>query len=194
MGLCGHHHCSHGSGRRGGPHSTHCQALGSEVSSAGSFPPTLPAPWFAWMAWMWSVRQTLLPTVRPRVQVAVVIASSFRSTLGHGWSGRPLYPFSARSLPCTGRRPVLGVGNVSLLSRARWSVSALQHCVGVCTFAAGFRRPQFSLFQEVYSEVWERDPKDAFVPRSASVVELLIAVPLVPLAGVNLRTPLLRDC
>ena len=31
----------------------------------------------------------------------------------------------------------------------------------------------------------ERDPKEAFVPRSASVVELLIAVLLVPLAGVE---------
>ena len=56
--------------------------------------------------------------------------------------------------------------------------------------SAGFRRSLFSFFQEVYSEVLERDPKDAFVPRSASVVELLIAVLLVPLAGVNFRTPL----
>ena len=58
------------------------------------------------------------------------------------------------------------------------------------TFAAGFRRPLFSIFQDVYSEVKEWDPKDAVVPRSASVVELLIAVLLVPLAGVDLRTPL----
>ena len=26
-----------------------------------------------------------------------------------GWSGRPLHPFSPRSLPCTGQRPVLGI-------------------------------------------------------------------------------------
>ena len=62
--------------------------------------PILPTAWFAWMAWMWLVRQTLQPTVRPRLSIAFVlhvIASSFHSTLGNGWSGRPLHPFSARS-------------------------------------------------------------------------------------------------
>ena len=63
-------------------------------------------------AWMWSVRHTFRPTTRPRLFLAFVLhvlASSFCSTLGNGWSGRPLHPFSAQSLPRTGQRPVLGV-------------------------------------------------------------------------------------
>ena len=65
----------------------------------------------------------------------------------------------------------------------------LETLFGLCTFAAGFCRPLFPIFQEVCSEVLDRNPKDAFAPRSASVVELFIAVLF---AGVDLRTPLRR--
>ena len=63
--------------------------------------PAFPTAWFAWMAWMWLLRQTLQPTVRPRLPTAFVlhvIASRFRSTLGNGWSGRPLHPSSVVEL------------------------------------------------------------------------------------------------
>ena len=129
--------------------------------------------------------------------IAEVPRASEVSSAGlFGWSGRPLHPFAEldgahgilRHARDKGQSLVFTI--LSLLGRAQWSAPALQHCVGLCTFAAGFRRPLFSIFQEVYSEILERDPKEAFVPRSASVVELLIAVLLIPLAGVNLRTPL----
>ena len=75
-----------------------------------------------------------------------VMASSFCSTLGNWWSGRPLHPVSARSQPCTGQRPVLGVHHfVPRVCRSQWSASALQHGAGLCTFAAGVRRPLFTV-------------------------------------------------
>ena len=58
-------------------------------------------------------------------------------------------------------------------------------------FAAGFRRLLFSFFQEVYSEVFRQEPKRR-VCCEDGFGELLVAVLVVPLAGVGLRAPSAR--
>ena len=93
--------CSHGLGRRGGPYSTFSRGLVFNIAGTlvprrslrpAFYHPSLPTASSAWMVWMWSVRQALRPTVRPRSFIASVlhvVASSFRFALGNGWSGRP---------------------------------------------------------------------------------------------------------
>ena len=196
MGLCGYHHCSHGLGWRGGPHSTHCQTLGVQHRRG-------PACLGSLIGGLFPTPPSLKPGLRGRLDV---VSSSnapandtpsfilrFRLACDQAsaprWETggqRPLHPLSARSW--TEFRVTFamhGTKNQSLVFPfGSYSV--------LCTFAAGFRCSLFSIFQEVYGEVFDRDPKDASAPRSASVVELLIAVLLVPLAGVFLRTPLRR--
>ena len=113
-----------------------------------------------------------------------VFASSFRSTVGNTSGQSVLCTNSRRGVRrssgypsrCLVQRPILVFTILSQLGRAQRSVSASQHCVGLCTFAAGCRRHLSSIFQEVYSEVQERDPIDVLAPMSGWVAELLIAV------------------
>ena len=89
----------------------------SEVSSAGSFPSHPPYS-LVCMDGLDVVCSSNAPangTLRLFLTFVLhVLASSFCSTLGNGWSGRPLHPFSAQSLP----RGTKGQSLVSL-----WCVS-----------------------------------------------------------------------
>ena len=159
---------------------------------------TLPTASSAWMVWMWSVLQALRPTVRPRSFIASVlhvIASSFRSALGNGWSGRPLRPLSARtwtelvvSFAMHGRKSSPWS---SPFSRS-WFVLG-GPCLP-CSTAWACVRPHLAVASILFlSRSVQRglgmNPKGVLAPRSDSVAEL-VAVLLVPLAC----TPASSDC
>ena len=65
-----------------------------------------------------------------------------------------------------------------------------QHCVGLITFAAGFRRPLFALLESVYKDITDHDDFRPFSPSDTAVTELLLAALCVPLAAVDLRSPI----
>ena len=76
---------------------------------------------------------------------------------------------------------------LTLLGNSRWTVVPLQHCIGLYTFAAGFRRPLFAVFSAAYHEITAHDDLLPFTPSSPSVIELLVAALTVPLALTDLR-------
>ena len=101
------------------------------------------------MVWMWSVRQALRPTVRPRSFIASVlhvVASSFRFALGARGILLGADLDGARGILRHAREKVrsLAFAVLSLLVCSRWSVSALQHCMGLCTSAPGCRLDSLS--------------------------------------------------
>ena len=203
------HNCSHGLGRRGGPHSTHCQTLGVRRGPArlgsvigGLFPvPSSLQPGLQWMAWMWLVRQTIPANgtrlVYQSTFVLHVIASGFRSTLGNGWSGRPLHPSlgaeldGAHGILCHARdkRPVLGVHT---RLRAQWSVPALQLLCGPVCLRSWLSSSVLYLPGAV--RFWQGTQKTRSFqgrPRSLSSSS---PFSWVPLAGVDRAHPFSQHC
>ena len=91
-----------------------------------------------------------------------MLTSSFRSTLGNGRSGRPLPPLLSSELVVhrdKGQSLVFTIS--SLLCHSQRSASALQHRAGLCTFAAGVRRP---LSSDGHSKLSDRNPKGVDPP------------------------------
>ena len=84
----------------------------------------------------------------------------------------------------------LVLSTLLLLGTPRWTVTPLQHCVGLITFAVGFRRPLFALVESVYKEVTDHYDFRPFSPSDTAVTELLLAALCVPLAAVDLRLPI----
>ena len=130
-------------------------------------------------------------------RVLHVIASSFRSTLGNGLSGRPLHPFLARSW------------TELMVSFAMHGTKASPWCSQFCPSWVVFSGPYLPCnivsacvpsqlaFAVLYSlssrkctvRFWKgTQMKRSFQGRPRSLI--LIAVLLIPLAGVNLHTPL----
>lgn len=81
---------------------------------------------------------------------------------------------------------------LALLSFPAVAQAPLQHWAGVYAFAAGFRRPLFSVLQELFTCISSFvDPLHEQQVLSPEVVdEILCGVLLLPLARVNLRAPL----
>lgn len=71
----------------------------------------------------------------------------------------------------------------------------IQHWCGLLCFAAGFRRPLFSVLQDVFLCIADfEDSKFQVISLLSSVRdEFLLAAILLPFAGVNLRDPLRRS-
>ena len=102
-----------------------------------------------------------------------VFRASSAPTLGAELDG-------ARGILCHAREKVqsLFFAVLSLLVCSRWSVSTLQHCMGLCTSAPGCRLDSLSFKKSTARSGHE----PVFAPRSDPVAELLVAVLLVPLA------------
>ena len=121
-----------------------------------------------------------------------------RCTRGKGWSELRVAPFwgaevdGERGYVRHGRKKghALVLSTLLLLGTPRWTVTPLQHCVGLITFAAGFRRPLFALFESVYKDITDHDDFRPFSPSDTAVTELLLAAFCVPLAAVDLRSPI----
>ena len=98
-----------------------------------------------------------------------------------------------------GRRGLFGVApeksqemvwlGLLLLSRERWSVGPVRHWAGKACFAAVFRRPLFSVLQEIFWQVQELDKKEAS-PWGSVFDEVLCFTILLPMAFTNLRAPI----
>ena len=153
MGPCGYHHCPMELVGTVVLIQLFCQILGVQHrrgpaclgSLLGGVFPTPPSPQPDLDEWFGCGR--------------FVKRSGRRHVLAYssGWSGRPLHPLPARSW-CLSFCP-------SCVCRSQWSASALQHSAGLCTFAAGVRRPLFSFFREVHSQVSDRNRKGAWIHR-----------------------------
>ena len=83
----------------------------------------------------------------------------------------------------------LVLSTLLLLGTPRWTVTPLQHCVGLITFAAGFRCPLFALFESVYKDITDHDDFRPLSSLDTAVTELLLAALSVPLAAVDLGHP-----
>ena len=81
---------------------------------------------------------------------------------------------------------------LALLSLGSVSQTSLQHWAGLFCFGAGFRRPLFSIVQEIFPFI--RDPrweKLDRLPCPESVLdEIIVGALLIPFAGTNLRAPI----
>ena len=121
-----------------------------------------------------------------------------RCTRGKGWSELRVAPFWEQKSTVSegnvrhGRKKghALVLRTLLLLETARWTATPLQHCVGLITFAAGFRRQLLALFESVYKDITDHDDFRPFSPSDTAVTELLLAALCVPLAAVDLRSPI----
>ena len=82
--------------------------------------------------------------------------------------------------------------SVALATQAEWSLAAVQHWAGLACFAAGFRRPIFSVLQEVFTFITDArwDTCATLQPPAAVVDEVLVFCSLLPLCFSNLRAPI----
>ena len=81
---------------------------------------------------------------------------------------------------------------LALLSLDSVSQASVQHWAGLFCFGAGFRRPLFSIVQEIFPFIqdprWEKMDR---LPCPESVVdEMILGALLIPFAGSNLRAPI----
>ena len=81
---------------------------------------------------------------------------------------------------------------LALLSLDSVSQTSLQHWAGLFCIGAGFRRPLFSIVQEIFPFIqdprWEKVDR---LPCPESVVdEMILGALLIPFAGTNLRAPI----
>ena len=81
---------------------------------------------------------------------------------------------------------------LALLSLDSVSQTSLQHWAGLFCFGAGFRRPLFSMVQEIFPFIQDpRREKLDRLPCPESVLdEMLMGALLIPFAGTNLRAPI----
>ena len=79
----------------------------------------------------------------------------------------------------------------ALLSVRNVAQVACQHWAGVYCFAAGFRRPMFSVLEQFFTFIVEFEAKDKKMREMPNAVrdEALVAGLLIPLATTNLRAP-----
>ena len=81
---------------------------------------------------------------------------------------------------------------LALLSQPETGQAAMQHWAGIYAFAAGFRRPLFSVLEETFGFIVSfKDPNSEKKRLSEPVIdEMLLAAVLLPLARANLRAQL----
>ena len=84
------------------------------------------------------------------------------------------------------QRSLIGLG-ASLLARQKWREFDVRHFVGKATFGMCFRRPLFSVFQNIFDELERPRGETTFDPRNAALNEVAMVVSLVPLMCTNLR-------
>ena len=164
MGLCGYHHSSYGLGRRGAPYSTYFRTPGVQHrwgpaclgTLFGGLSPTQPS-FLVYMDCVDVVRSSgaLANDTPSFIQRCRLACDRIKRPLHAG--NRVVRVSFAPSLDAeiVGTHGVLRHSRdkgqsliftiLALLGHSR-SMSALQHCVGLSTFAAGFRRPLFSFF------------------------------------------------
>ena len=177
MGLVGCHHYSHRVGRRDDPLQHIARRLVFNVAGGlaclgslfGGLLPTPPSPQLGLHEWLGCGR-----VVKRSGQRHALVSSSLSACMNWPRTSAPRWGTRGQGVICThSRRGVSHARDksqslvftiLSLLSRSQWSATALQHRVGLCTFATGVRRPLFSVFREGHSKVSGRNPKGVDPP------------------------------
>ncbi|CAK0908038.1 unnamed protein product, partial [Prorocentrum cordatum] len=83
---------------------------------------------------------------------------------------------------------------LALLTRRAWPAAGLQHWIGGYCFAAGFRRPTFSVLQECFgfAAAAETKAQGILEPDPQVVDEVMVATALLPMCFTDLRAQLRR--
>ena len=85
---------------------------------------------------------------------------------------------------------LVGLGS-ALLGQQQWGEFLLRHFVGKATFGMCFRRPLFSVFQEVFHEIQELSGGSTSERPPAEVIqEIAMVMSLVPCMVTNLKAPI----
>ena len=84
------------------------------------------------------------------------------------------------------QRSFIGLG-ASLVARELRTEFDVRHFVGKATFGMRFRRPLFSVFQNIFDEIIELEGRAPFLPRNASLDKVVMVTSLVPMMCTNLR-------